>query len=127
MKRTLALLLAMLTLLALPACGADQNASPAAPVRSTERAGSYKLIRLVRDGETTDFEEQGLVEEMAKTSGLTLNADGTGVFLSGGKERPITWDDANIVLDNDAIMCYSFENGVITIIGAGSELWYRRA
>jgi hypothetical protein len=131
MKKTLALLLTLTVILALAACGADKSALPAAPggetpaVRSAERVGNYKLIRISRDGETKDFEAMGIVEEMAKTSGLSFNADGTGVFLSGGKESPITWDDAQFTLDDGAIMRYSYEDGVITIYGAESELSYR--
>ena len=75
-----------------------------------DRVGYYELEELVLDGEdlTEDLKAAGSIIT------LTLNADGTGVLVSGTETMKVTWDESNIYDDEGEALPYTFEDGIMT-------------
>ena len=76
--------------------------------------GTYQLHELINDGEPTDPETIQLMNAMGLTCAVLLKEDGTGsIYLFGG-ELELTWDDANLTFDGDAVP-YTLKDHIITL------------
>ena len=90
------------------AAGASGSASAAAPAGDVAQnlAGSWKLTRLVSNGEVADADDIELMQNVGLTVSLDLNADGTARFVLFGVNMAGTWsspDGTNVTLNFDGM------------------------
>ena len=105
MKQSLAVILALVMVLSLSACG-GKNSGP-------EEVGSYQLYEMTFEGDVFDH-------DFLETSGfalytMELAADGTGWIKIDGKAA-ITWGDGKITVnESNAVYTYTYKDGMIVL------------
>lgn len=75
-------------------------------------AGYYKLEKMLTNGE--EPEEMAELEKLGIKFYLALDEDGTGYINMFGEMSDLTWDDANVTMDGEAVP-YTFEDGTLTM------------
>lgn len=138
MKKTLAILLSLLLILALCACGGNDSPSategpkslnePAkteettaptpAPEAEDSPVGVYKLTNMTGEG-SEDMDAMALMEAFGIKMFLVLNEDGTGCIDSMGEQQPFNWSEAGLRMQDDdgdeELVPFTYENGVLTM------------
>ncbi len=117
MKKITALLLVLVMVLALTACGESKEINP-------DAVGVYTLKSITENEETQDLEEMGVAELMAATFSLVLNEDGTGTMLIDGETYTIKWNIDHIYLDGDKTD-YTLEGDILTITDNNKTMVWR--
>ncbi len=136
MKKIVCLLMAVVMLLSLCACGDSNKTDDPAAANGSENAntakeevkvdspvGYYSLSELSSEGETQtaeDFEAWGF------TYYLVLEEDGTGYLDMFGEKEILTWDDKMVSGEDIGSMNYTYANGVIKLEGDGSSMSFAK-
>lgn len=120
MKKTITLLLALVLLLSLGACGGK--------AATYHDSGYWAVVRVERNDPDAGVSEgeQVYSEALGRAMYLELNADGTGTLLAE-EERSITWQDGRIVFPEEGkTYPYTLETGELFLPLADSVLTCRR-
>lgn len=138
MKKLIALLMALIMVFSLCACGAggkkadkgkeNSGKSSSSDSGSKEQkeikndyTGEYTLQFYSSDSVTYDYDvlQNMVVQGAAKTGTLTLNSDGTGHITYPDADKDIKWADETITLDGQKLE-FEYENSTIYLRDAAN-------
>ena len=108
MKKVLALVLALVLVLSLTACGSKESI-----------VGSWKLTSMTEDGKDALANEAFTLAEVEAKGiyfGIEAKSDKTAVMKFAGEETNFKWDDKTIS-DDDSSSNYEIKDGVLTLSG----------
>jgi len=115
MKKVLAVVLALVLVLSLTACGGGESLE-----------GSWKLTGYTEDGKDAMDESSGItiakLESKGIYFGLVAKSDKTATLSIMGDEDKMTWDSKTIKSsDGKTSASYEIKDGVLTISGESEE------
>lgn len=116
------LILTVILLAVFSACAGKDNQTDV----MQDRAGTYELTSIVRNGHETPPEDLALLEEKGLKCGITLEKDGSGVLDLFGEHRKVTWDEETITAE-EKVRQYTYEDGQLTLTNDDSELTFTRS
>ena len=116
------LILTVILLAVFSACAGKDNQTDV----MQDRAGTYELTSIVRNGHETPPEDLALLEEKGLKCGIILEKDGSGVLDLFGEHRKVTWDEETITAE-EKVRQYTYEDGQLTLINDDSELTFTRS
>jgi hypothetical protein len=113
MKKVLAVVLSLVLVLSLTACGSKASLE-----------GSWKITSLTQNGEDTmSYNGINIVEKLAARGfyfGLTAKSDKTAILRIGEEDQNVTWDDKTIGVGNDTAE-YTISGDTLTITGKNGD------
>ena len=117
-KRAAALLLSVLMLFAMTACGGSAAAN-------AEEVGKYTIYKVKSEDVTLDSEQ--LAALGMDTSSLELRADGTATMvIMDEKTDKMTWGNGKLTADGESIT-YKYSDGLLTITLGDEELTFKKS
>lgn len=109
MKKVLSIVLCMVLVLSLAACGGSGSKLPA------DRVGTYSFYEMTSEGETISKDMLASLG-MDEMFSMELKADGTGSMTVYDEAGNITWDEKTIKDEGTGENIeYTFEGGKITM------------
>ncbi|MBR3344715.1 MAG: hypothetical protein IKG34_11015 [Solobacterium sp.] len=111
-----------LTLLVFSACSGKDSETDV----MQDRAGSYELTSIVRNGQEAPPEDLILLEEKGLSCRIILEKDGSGVLDLFGDQQKVTWDAQSITADGK-VRQYTYEDHRLTLTNEDSELTFTRS
>ncbi|MCR5684478.1 MAG: hypothetical protein K6G81_03535 [Lachnospiraceae bacterium] len=117
MKKVLALLLALVMVFSLTACGGAKLS-----------AGSYKLTKMIADGEEQDTDYiQQLAAEGVFFAALVINDDKTAALkMFGEDDEKLTFDGKQFTADNGDKINYTVDGDNITLKDSSTSMIFKK-
>ena len=116
------LILTVVLLAVFSACAGKDNKTDV----MQDRAGTYELTSIVRNGNETPPEDLALLEEKGLKCGIILEADGSGVLDLFGDQQKVTWDAETITADGK-VRQYNCQDDQLTLTSDDSQLTFTRS
>ncbi len=116
------LILTVVLLAVFSACAGKDNKTDV----MQDRAGTYELTSIVRNGNETPPEDLALLEEKGLKCGIILEADGSGVLDLFGDQQKVTWDAETITADGK-VRQYTCQDDQLTLTSDDSQLTFTRS